>query len=128
MRAITPEGSVHALDLDALRGPALHFVTLNEGGAVLGIGALKWLDKAHGEIKSMHTAAAHRGRGVARTILAHLMAEARAASMTRLSLETGSTGHFAAPRALYAAHGFAPCGPFGDYRPDPHSHFMTRAL
>ena len=31
-------------------------------------------------------------------------------------------------RALYARHGFEVCGPFGDYRPDPHSTFMTREL
>ena len=141
MRAISPPESVHALDLDALRGPAIAFFALREGqggdegegDATLAIGALKRLDPAlagpdHGEIKSMHTDAARRGRGLARAMLARLMEEARASGLARLSLETGSTDHFAPARALYRAHGFTGCGPFAGYGPDPHSHFMTRAL
>ena len=133
MRSITPPGSVHALDPDALRGLGIAFRGLRENGVLLGVGALKRLDPAlagegHGEIKSMHTLAAHRGRGVARYLLEHLMDEARRAGLVRLSLETGSTDAFRAPRALYAAHGFEPCGPFAEYGPDPHSSFMTRAL
>ena len=140
MHAVTPPGSVHALDLDALRGPGLRFLALRErhgdGPArTIGIGALKVGvpgpasgEPAHGEIKSMHTREADRGRGVARAMLRHLLDEARAAGLARVSLETGSSDHFAAPRALYAAHGFVACGPFGAYAPDPHSHFMTRAL
>lgn len=140
MRAISPPDSVHALDLDALRGADVAFFALREGDVTLAIGALKRLagegaadgshvgDGSHGEIKSMHTAAAHRGRGLARAMLVRLVDEAREAGMTRLNLETGSTAHFAPARALYAAHGFSECGPFASYRPDPHSHFMTRAL
>ena len=61
-------------------------------------------------------------------MLVHLMATARARSWRRLSLETGSAAAFAPAHALYARHGFAPCGPFGDYSADPFSIFMTRAL
>ena len=131
MRAISPPESVHALDLVALRGPDIVFLALREGGETIGIGALKRPvggDPAHGEIKSMHTAVAHRGRGIGRTMLGALLAEARAAGAKRLSLETGSTAHFAPARALYAAHGFGDCGPIAGYGPDPHSHFMTRAI
>lgn len=46
----------------------------------------------------------------------------------RLSLETGSDPFFAPARALYAKHGFVPCPPFGSYRPDPLSTFMTLDL
>src|SRR5690606_7224579 len=69
-----------------------------------------------------------RRRGVAAALLEHLVQAARAQGMTRLSLETGSWPYFAAARAFYARHGFAPCGPFGDYAPDPNSVFMTRLL
>jgi putative acetyltransferase len=61
-------------------------------------------------------------------MLRHIMAAARKRGLSRLSLETGSWPYFASARALYARHGFAECPPFGDYRPDPNSVFMTLAL
>ncbi|HEY9550121.1 MAG TPA: GNAT family N-acetyltransferase, partial [Kiloniellaceae bacterium] len=91
-------------------------------------GALKALSDTHGEIKSMHTAQAARGRGVARRMLAHIVAEARRRGYRRLSLETGSMEAFAPARALYAGFGFEPCPPFADYRPDPFSVYMSLAL
>jgi putative acetyltransferase len=94
----------------------------------VGVGALKPLDPGHGEIKSMHTAEAARGRGVGSALLRQIMAEARAAGLRRLSLETGSWPYFLPARALYARHGFVECGPFGDYREDPNSIFMTIQL
>ena len=76
----------------------------------------------------MRTTAAARGRGVAATLLAHLLDEARTRGYARVSLETGSQDYFAAARRLYERHGFTGCGPFGDYAPDPHSVFMTREV
>lgn len=76
----------------------------------------------------MHTAAEARGQGIARAILNALMDEARRLGLNRLSLETGSAETFAPARALYTGHGFAECAPFGEYRPDPLSIFMTRLL
>jgi putative acetyltransferase len=61
-------------------------------------------------------------------MLRHIMAAARARGMARLSLETGSWPYFAPARELYARHGFVECEPFGDYRPDPNSVFLTLAL
>jgi len=127
-RAETAPGSAHALDLDGLRGPAMRFWSAWEGDELVGVGALKRLAPDHGEIKSMHTAEAARGRGVGSALLRHIMAEARAAGMRRLSLETGSWPYFLPARALYARHGFVECGPFGDYRDDPNSVFMTIAM
>ena len=99
-----------------------------DGDTVAGVGALKQLCPDHGEVKSMHTAEALRGRGVGSAILRHIIAAARARGMSRLSLETGSSPYFAPARALYARHGFVECPPFGDYGPDPNSVFMTLAL
>jgi putative acetyltransferase len=104
------------------------FWTAWDGAGLLGCGALKALDPSHGEIKSMHTAAQHRGRGVAAGLVAHMVAEARSRRYRRLSLETGAMDAFAPARALYARCGFVGCGPFGDYRPDPNSVFMTLEL
>ena len=127
-RAVTPPGSAHALDLSGLRVPEITVWSAWEGDRLLGVGALKRLGGDHGEVKSMHTAEAARGRGVGSAVLRHIIAEARARGMTRLSLETGAFDYFAAARALYARHGFVECAPFGDYRSDPNSVFLTLAL
>ena len=76
----------------------------------------------------MHTAEAARRQGVARAMVEHLVAVARARRYRRVSLETGTVDGFAAARALYAAEGFLSCGPFGDYRPTADNTFMTLAL
>ncbi|HEX4052449.1 MAG TPA: GNAT family N-acetyltransferase [Steroidobacteraceae bacterium] len=120
--------SCHALDGSALRAQDVRFWSLWEGAELLAIGALKCLDGAHGEIKSMHTVQSGRRRGAGSTVLQHLLATARTSGMRRLSLETGAAAYFAPARALYRRHGFVECPPFGDYRPDPNSVFMTRVL
>lgn len=128
MRATSPPESVHALDLGALRAPEITFWTLHDDGQLLGCGALKEIDGGHGEIKSMHTAEAARGRGVARRLLSHIIEEAKRRDYKRLSLETGSPEAFAAARSLYEAFGFQSCGPFADYVFDPFSVYMTLDL
>ena len=129
LRDVTPPGSSHALDLDGLRSPDVRFWTATgDDGELLGCAALKTLTVEHAELKSMRTAAHRTRQGVATALLRHVLDEARAAGFARLSLETGSFGFFAPARALYARHGFVECEPFGDYRPDPHSTFMTLEL
>jgi len=127
-RAETAPGSAHALDLSALRAPDITFWSAWEGDEVVGVGALKRLSAEHGEIKSMHTAETARGRGVGSALLRQIMTSARARGMSRLSLETGSWAYFLPARALYARHGFVECPPFGEYREDPNSVFMTLEL
>ncbi|MBO9650636.1 MAG: GNAT family N-acetyltransferase [Variovorax sp.] len=128
MREVSPPESVHALDLGKLRQPDISFWTVWEGAELLGCGALRALSPAHGEVKSMRTAEAHRGRGVARAVLNHIVSEARTRAYQRLSLETGSMEAFAPAHRLYESFGFARCGPFGDYVEDPNSLFMTKRL
>jgi putative acetyltransferase len=132
MRRVSPPESVHALDLQGLRHPDIRFWTAwrtaSDGPALVATAALKRLDPGHAELKSMRTAAELRGQGVAARMLAYVVDQARAQGYARLSLETGSQPFFAPARALYARHGFADCGPFGAYRPDPASQFMTRLI
>lgn len=128
MYAITPSGSVHALDVAGLKGPTVTFWTAWEGDALLGCGALKQLDADHGEIKSMRTPKARRRTGAARAVLEHMIAAARERGYRRLSLETGATEPFVPAQRLYESFGFTRCDPFGDYRDDPHSVFMTLDL
>jgi len=127
-RAETARGSAHSLDLSRLRAPEVTFWSAWEGDAAVGVGALRRLSPEHGEVKSMHTAEAARGRGVGSALLRQIMAAARARGMARLSLETGSWPYFLPARALYARHGFVECEPFGEYREDTNSVFMTLLL
>ena len=124
----SPPGSVHALNLDALRHPSIRFWAAWNGEDLMGCGALKTLTPTHGELKSMRTADAHLRKGVARAMLQHIEAHARACGMHHISLETGSHAPFAAARELYAREGFVECGPFADYVLDPYSFFMTKQL
>jgi putative acetyltransferase len=124
----SPPESVHALDLEALRAPEITVWTAWQGDELLGCGALQKLDARHGEIKSMRTVRAHLRKGVASSILQHIISEARRHSFRRLSLETGSMEAFEPARAFYQSFGFEYCEPFADYKLDPHSVFMTRTI
>lgn len=128
MYATSPACSVHALDLAALRAPGVRFWSAYAGDALVGCAALKDLGDRHAELKSMRTAPARVRQGIASGLLGFVLDEARAAGFTRMSLETGTQEFFAPARGLYARHGFVECGPFADYRVDPHSVFMTREL
>ncbi|MGT2424876.1 GNAT family N-acetyltransferase [Amnibacterium kyonggiense] len=129
MRRISPPESVHALDPVALAAPGVLFLAArDDDGALLGCGALKRLSEEEGELKSMRTSAAARGRGVASAVLAAVVAAARARGLRRISLETGSESFFDPAVRLYLRHGFTPCGPFADYTDDPHSRYLTLAL
>ena len=128
MHELSPPESVHALDLSRLRSPDITFWTAWDADVLLGCGALRELAPAHGEVKSMRTPRALRRRGAGRAMLRHIVDEARARGYRRLSLETGSQDGFEPARTLYRSFGFVPCGPFGDYREDPNSFFMTLEL
>jgi putative acetyltransferase len=103
-------------------------VTLWDDGTLLGMGALKRLSPDHGEVKSMHTIEARRGRGAGSAMLRHIISSAQASGMSRLSLETGSSAYFQPAVALYRKHGFVECAPFADYVLDPNSVFMSLDL
>jgi putative acetyltransferase len=128
MYELSPPESVHALDLSELRSRDITFWTVWDGSTLLGCGALKELDPAHGEVKSMRTPRVHRRRGAGRAVLVRIIEEARLRGYARLSLETGAHEDFLPAQRLYESFGFSYCGPFGSYEPDPHSVFMTLAL
>ena len=128
MAEVTPRHSMHALDLDELRGPDITFWTLWHGRELAGCGALKEIDREHGEIKSMRTARAHLRKGIASMLLEHILAEAKRRGYRRLSLETGAMPYFEPARALYRKFGFGRCAAFGSYAEDPNTVFMSLAL
>jgi putative acetyltransferase len=128
MHEHSPPESVHAFDVDKLRQPDMTFWSAWVGEDLAGCGALKRLDGARGEIKSMRVADPFLGRGIGRAMLNHIMGEARLRGMRSLWLETGSAAAFMPALRLYESAGFARCGPFDGYVDDPFSVFMTRDL
>jgi putative acetyltransferase len=125
----TPPEHSFALDVDALARPGVAFFSCRDAdGTLLGVGAIKELDPAHVEIKSMHTAAEARGRGVGRAVLDHLLSVARSRGYQRVSLETGTTPGFTAARAMYVSRGFEPGEPFAQYVRTGDNTFYTLAL
>jgi len=128
VRSVSPPESTHALDLEELRQPEITFWCVWDGKELAGCGALKQLDSGHGEIKSMRTAHEYLRKGVAASVLNHIIAEARQRGYCRLSLETGSMTYFEPAHRLYAKFGFTSCPPFADYVEDPNSVFMSMEL
>lgn len=127
-RGNVPPGFAFALDAAGLCHSDVTFFAAWDGDTPAGFGALKRLDADSGEVKSMRTADACRGRGIGRAVLDRIIAEARAGGLRRLFLETGTTAFYAPAHALYARAGFIPCDAFADYRPSPHNRFFTLAL
>jgi putative acetyltransferase len=128
MHASSPPGHVFALDLSGLKAPGISFYTAWEGDALLGMGALKELDAASGEIKSMRTDPAHLRRGVGAAMLEHLIGVARERGYRRISLETGSGPAFEPALALYRRRGFVDGAAFGDYTRSAFSQFLHLEL
>ncbi len=128
MRSGCPAESTHALGLDDLRGPEITVWSIWDGENLTGCGALKEIDKSHGEIKSMRTHDSYLRKGIASMMLEHIISEAKKSDYKRLSLETGANDQFMPARRLYACFGFLECGPFDQYKEDPLSVFMTMEL
>ena len=124
----TPLESVHALPLHKLQQDHVTFWTAWVGSVLCGCGALQRLDHKQGEVKSMRTREKFLRQGVGQAVLSRIVAEAQSRGWERLSLETGSAASFAAARSMYIKNGFQICGPFGDYKLDPHSVFMSKQL
>jgi putative acetyltransferase len=124
MHANSPPENVFALDVSGLLGPAIKFYTIWDGEKIAGMGALKKLDGQAAELKSMRTHPDYLRKGVGRRMLAHLMAEAMAEGLTRLSLETGQGSAFEPALALYRQNGFVNGEAFGDYTPNAFSQFL----
>jgi putative acetyltransferase len=128
MMSSSPPESVHALPLEGLLKPEITFWSVWLGTELAGCGALKDLGNRQGEIKSMRTRQNFLRQGVGQAALATIVSEATTRGYTRLSLETGSTEDFKPAHALYLRNGFEVCGPFGGYKFDPFSVYMTKLI
>ena len=125
LRSVSPEGSAHVLDIAGLKDPTIKFWSLWEENDLMGSGALKFLDKEHGEFKSIRVSDNFRGKGNGTKVINHLINEAKKLNIKRLSLETGAGDFFLTARKLFIKCGFEPCEPFSNYKKDINSIYMT---
>ena len=125
LKSVSPEGSTHVLDILGLKDPTIKFWSLWEDDELMGSGALKFLDKYHGEFKSIRVNDKFRNKGNGSKVINHLINEAKKLNITKLSLETGSGNFFMPARKLFIKCGFKVCKPFSHYKDDANSVYMS---
>ena len=128
LRSVSPEGSTHVLDIAGLKDPSIKFWSLWNDNNLMGIGALKFLDKEHGEFKSIRVSDKFKDKRNGSKIINHLINEAKKLNIKRLSLETGAGDFFLAARKLFNKCGFKTCKPFSHYKNDINSVYMTMLI
>ena len=128
LRAASPEGSTHVLDIPGLKDKSIKFWSLWENEKLFGCGALKFLDNDHGEFKSIRIHDDFRNRGNGIKVIEHLIYEAKKLDIKRISLETGAGKFFEPARKLFKNTNFKPCEPFAHYKKDINSLYLTKLL
>ena len=128
LRAASPEGSAHVLDIPGLKVPSIKFWSLWENQKLVGSGALKFLDNEHGEFKSIRIHDDFRNQGNGIKVINHLIDEARKLNIKRISLETGAGKFFDPARKLFKRCDFQPCKPFAHYKEDVNSIYLTKLI
>ena len=118
--------STHVLDIKGLKDPSIKFWSLWENDNLLGCGALKFLDKEHGEFKSIRVSNKFRQKGYGKKIISYLISMSEKLGIKKLSVETGAGNFFLPARKLFLNCGFKPCKPFAHYKEDPNSCFFTK--
>jgi putative acetyltransferase len=128
LRAASPEGSTHVLDIPGLKVPSIKFWSLWQDKMLLGCGALKFLEKEHGEFKSIRINDNFRRMGNGINVINHLINEAKKLKIRKLSIETGAGDFFKPARKLFKKCGFETCKPFAHYKEDVNSVYLTKII
>ncbi|MBD1108578.1 GNAT family N-acetyltransferase [Pelagibacterales bacterium SAG-MED50] len=128
LRAASPEGSAHVLDIPGLKISSIKFWSLWKDDMLMGCGALKFLDKEHGEFKSIRIHNDFRNQGNGINVINHLINEAKKLDINRLSIETGAGDFFIPARKLFKKCGFETCKPFAHYKEDVNSVYLTKII
>ena len=128
LRAASPEGSAHVLDIPSLKVSSIKFWSLWDGEKLIGCGALKFLDKEHGEFKSIRIHDNFRKQGQGINVINHLINEAKKLNIKRISIETGAGDFFIPARKLFKRTGFSECEPFAHYKVDINSVYLTKKI
>ena len=128
LRAVSPEGSTHVLDIIGLKIPSIKFWSLWEDEKLLGCGALKFLESEHGEFKSIRVHDNFRNKGNGIKVINHLIDEAKKLKIKRLSIETGAGKFFEPARKLFKECNFELTKPFAHYKEDENSIYLTKLI
>ena len=128
LRAASPKGSAHVLDIPGLRVPSIKFWSLWKNNKLMGCGALKFLGNNHGEFKSIRVHDNFRCRGNGIIVIEHLIEEAKKLDIKRTSIETGAGKFFEPARKLFKKCNFEPCKPFAHYKNDINSLYLTKLI
>tara|TARA_Y100000591_G_C21553896_1_gene555064 strand:- start:61 stop:528 length:468 start_codon:yes stop_codon:yes gene_type:complete len=128
LRAASPEGSAHVLDIPGLKVPSIKFWSLWNEKNLIGCGALKFLDKGHGEFKSIRVHDNFRKLGQGIIVINHLIKEAKKLKIKKISIETGAGDFFIPARKLFKKAGFIVCEPFAHYKEDINSVYLTKLI
>ena len=128
LRAASPVGSAHVLDIPGLKVSSIKFWSLWENNMLMGCGALKFLSKDHGEFKSIRVHDNFRNKGNGIKIIKHLINESKNLNIIRISIETGSGEFFLPARKLFIGCNFQPCAPFAHYKEDVNSLYFTKLI
>ena len=128
LRSVSPADSTHVLDIAGLKDQSIKFWSLWENNELIGCGALKFLEKNHGEFKSIRVTDKFRKTGIGVKIIDHLIEEAKKLEVSKLSIETGAGEFFLPARKLFSKFGFKACPPFAHYKEDPNSCYYTLNL
>ena len=125
LRSVSPEGSTHVLDIPGLKVKSIKFWSFWEKNELIGCGALKFLNKDHGEFKSIRISDKFKNKGLGIKIIEHLILKAKNFNIIKLSVETGTGDFFIPARKLFTKCGFKPCKPFAHYKEDLNSCYFS---
>ena len=128
LKAASPEGSAHVLDIPGLKTPSIKFWSLWQNNKLFGCGALKFLEEEHGEFKSIRIHDNYKNQGNGIKVINHLILEAKKLKIKRLSIETGAGKFFEPARKLFKKCDFVPCEPFAHYKKDINSIYLTKLI
>ena len=128
LRAASPEGSAHVLDIPGLKVPSIKFWSLWQKEKLFGCGALKFLNEVHGEFKSIRIHDDFRNKKNGAKIIEHLIDESKKLKIKRISIETGAGKFFEPARKLFKSCNFVPCEPFAHYKNDINSIYLTKQI
>ena len=128
LKAASPKGSAHVLDIPGLKVLSIKFWSLWNKEKLFGCGALKFLEKEHGEFKSIRIHDNFRNKGNGIKVINHLIYEAKKLNIKKLSIETGAGEFFEPARKLFKKCNFEPSEPFAHYKKDVNSIYLTKLI
>ncbi|SCL17572.1 Acetyltransferase (GNAT) family protein [Micromonospora nigra] len=104
----------------------IRYLAVVVDGRAVACGGLQSLDATTGEVKRMYVRPAHRGRGIARQLVAALEELAFQQGHCVVCLETGT--YLPAAIALYRSCGYEPIPVYGQYVDNPYSVCFAKRL